>query len=89
MFLFGDGVETDAGEASKWFLAASEKGLADAQYALGVLYDEGRGLARNPEEAGKWVRKAAEGGHEDARRWLAAHGADQAPPPSPAAQPVP
>lgn len=81
MFLHGDSVERDVGEASKWFLSAAEEGLPEAQYALGLLYDEGRGLARNPEESERWIRKAAEGGHEDAKQWVEAHGGTCAPSP--------
>ncbi len=44
---------------------------AYAQYFLGRMYEEGRGVERNPETAAKWYRKAAEKGVPDAQFRLA------------------
>ncbi|KIO47791.1 tetratricopeptide repeat protein, partial [Nitrosospira sp. NpAV] len=38
-----------------------------AQYALGVLYAKGRGVAQDDREAVSWYRKAAEQGNADAQ----------------------
>lgn len=50
---------------------AAEQGLADAQNALGVLYDDGSGVAQDPAQAREWFRKAAEQGHAAAQNNLA------------------
>jgi len=49
-----------------WSLGAYE-GDAEAQYNLGVLYLEGRGVERNPEQAHGWFLRAAEKGHLEAQ----------------------
>lgn len=46
-------------EAAIWCRRAAKKGNADAQALLGVMYTQGRGVAKNMEEAGKWLRLAA------------------------------
>ena len=47
---------------------AAEQGNADAQYNLGVMYDEGTGgVPKDHAEALKWFRKAAEQGHAQAQ----------------------
>ncbi len=45
----------------------AERGDADAQYNLGVMYDTGQGVAQDYAEALKWYRRAAEQGHADAQ----------------------
>ena len=42
---------------------AAEQGNADAQYSLGVMYDDGRGVPQDGAEAVKWYRLAAEQGY--------------------------
>ena len=44
--------------------AKAEKGEADAQYNLGVMYDKGEGVLEDDKEAVKWWRKAAEQGED-------------------------
>lgn len=41
---------------------AAEQGHANAQYMLGLMYDNGYGVMPDYEEARKWYRKAAEQG---------------------------
>ena len=43
-------------------LVRAERGNSSAQYNLGVLYDNGRGVRKDYKEAVKWYRKAAEQG---------------------------
>ena len=43
---------------------------ANAQYSLGFMYAEGRGVAQDDAEAAKWYRKSAEQGHADAQNNL-------------------
>jgi len=49
------------------FKAAAAKGNASAQYNLGVMYDEGHGVAQNYAEAVRWYKLAAAQGLDDAQ----------------------
>ncbi len=49
--------DRNAFEATK---AKAGKGDAEAQYILGVCYDNGRGVTKDESEAVKWYRKAAD-----------------------------
>ena len=71
-YLFGEGVEKNAGEAVKWYRKAAEQGNANAQYDLGASYYKGQGVNKNTEEAVKWFRKAAEQGSAAAQYVLGA-----------------
>jgi len=51
----------------KKYLKAAEKGDAEAQFKLGVMYDKGQGVPQDDAEAVKWYRKAAEQGDADAQ----------------------
>ena len=46
-------------------------GLSEAQYRLGLLYRDGRGVDQNLKRARRWLERAAEKGHEGAVRALA------------------
>ena len=48
----------------------AEQGLAKAQYNLGLMYADGKGVPQNHAEAVKWYRKAAEQGDADAQAKL-------------------
>ena len=48
----------------------AEQGHATAQFLLGVMYDNGRGVAEDDREAVRWYRKAAEQGHATAQSLL-------------------
>ena len=52
--------------AAEWFRRAAEQGYANAQYNLGVLYAEGKGVEASKVTAGEWFAKAAVQGHRDA-----------------------
>ena len=45
----------------------AEKGDAEAQYSLGLLYERGRGVPQDYQEAAKWFRLAAEQGDAKAQ----------------------
>ena len=47
--------------------ARADRGEADAQYKLGVMYSDGRGVAQDEAQATAWYRKAAAQGHSDAQ----------------------
>ena len=49
------------------WLPLAELGDAEAQYNLGVLYDEGAGIERDLIKAAEWYRKAADRGFVDAQ----------------------
>ena len=53
--------------AFKRCLKAAEQGDADAQFNLGVMYEQGNGVKKDYTQAAKWYRKAAEQGHADAQ----------------------
>ena len=48
----------------------AEQGDAEAQYNLGVMYDQGYGVPQDYAEAMKWYRKAAEQGDAEAQHSL-------------------
>lgn len=50
-------------EAFEWYRRAAEQGHLDAQFAMSVMYEQGKGIDSNPGHALFWVRKAAEQGH--------------------------
>ena len=52
----------DYATALQEWRALAERGDAQAQHNLGVMYDEGYGVPVNDAEAVKWYRKAAEQG---------------------------
>ena len=46
----------------RWYRAAAEKGLAEAQFELAKAYDTALGGPRDPFEAVRWYRLAAQQG---------------------------
>ena len=56
--------------ALKKFEPLAESGYAESQHYLGVIYEEGRGVAKDAEAAIKWYLKAAQQGNKDARTRL-------------------
>lgn len=56
-------MKENAAEAAKWFRLAAEQNDPQAQFTLGYLYQDGRGVAKNGPEALKWYQRAAEQGH--------------------------
>jgi TPR repeat protein len=49
------------------FRALAEQGHASAQYNLGLMYDNGRGVTQDYKESAKWYRKSVEQGHAEAQ----------------------
>ena len=56
--------------AFKLWLPLAEQGNVNAQFNLGVMYANGRGVKQDDIEAVKWYRKAAEQGHAPAQALL-------------------
>jgi localization factor PodJL len=54
--------------ASQWFRKAAERGVADSQFNLGILYARGIGVEQNLAESYKWFSLAAAQGDADAGR---------------------
>jgi TPR repeat protein len=57
----------DYSAAFNEWLPLAELGDVEAQYNLGVMYDEGAGMQRDLTAAADWYRKAAEQGFMDAQ----------------------
>ena len=49
------------------FIRLADKGNAEAEYHLGVMYDKGQGVAQDYRAAASWYRKAADWGDVDAQ----------------------
>jgi TPR repeat protein len=56
-----------------YYQAASVFGDAEAQYQLGCMYLEGKGVEKNQQLAVNWLRNAAEKGHMKAQAMLGDH----------------
>jgi TPR repeat protein len=73
---FNDGYDAyqkgDYKTAFNEFKPLAEQGDASAQYNLGVMYDNGKGVLKDDKEAVKWYRKAAEQGLASAQGNLGA-----------------
>ena len=52
-------------EGFGWLLMSAEGGNAAAQDAIGLMYEMGRGVAKNETEAARWYEKSAEQGFPD------------------------
>ncbi len=67
----GEGVTQDYDRAMRLYCAAARRGHVPAQYQLGWMFANGRGVARDDAQAAAWFRLAAAKGDEPARRMLA------------------
>ena len=56
----------DTSEAVRWYTLAAKQGHALAQFKLGAIYYDGRGVTQDFVVAIKWFRKAAEQGVAEA-----------------------
>lgn len=54
-------------QAVDWYRKAAEQGDAHAQYILGQMYFDGRGVAQDDRQAEAWYRKAAQQGYASAQ----------------------
>ena len=60
---FGEsGIQKDHKQAFRWYGMAADQGLATAQYALGLLYEHGRGTEKDYAKAREFYEKAADCG---------------------------
>ena len=61
----------DDKEAARLYRLAAEQGDEDAQYNLGVMYNNGNGVPQDYKEAVYWYRLSAEQGYANAQSNLA------------------
>jgi len=64
-------VPKDYKQAIKWYQKAADRGDAKAQFGLGWMYVNGKGVLKDDKEAVKWYQKAADQGHAKAQFNLA------------------
>ncbi len=53
-------------DAYKFIIRAAFSGMKEAQYQVGILLSQGRGISKNIEESLIWFQKAKEQGHQQA-----------------------
>ena len=63
-------LQGDYTTALKKFEPLAESGHAESQHYLGLIYEKGRGIAKDTKAAIKWYLKAAQQGNKDARTRL-------------------
>lgn len=63
-------LQGDYATALEKFEPLAESGHAESQHYLGVIYEKGIGVAKDPKAAIKWYLKAAQQGNKDARTQL-------------------
>ena len=68
----GVGMAKDDVQGATWYRKAAEQNYAKAQYHLGLCYDRGQGVAKEPAEAYKWSLLATRQGDEKAKALVAA-----------------
>ncbi len=64
---FGAYKSGDYEKAIKLLKPLAESGDPEAQYRLGMMYDNGKGVAEDDARAVQWYRKAAQNGHSNAQ----------------------
>ena len=61
MYMLGRGVAKDDREAQCWLRKAAEQEDENAEFALGLIYEEGRGTEPDCAQATEWYRRAGGG----------------------------
>ena len=64
------GDDRDLKEAYNICLSLAETGHLGAQYRLGLMYWNGKGIEKNIEDATKWITASANGGYEKSKAFL-------------------
>jgi TPR repeat protein len=70
MYVHGQGMPKDYGQAVRWYRLAADQGDARAQNDLGVMYHNGEGVPEDDAQAVKWYRLAADKGYARAQNNL-------------------
>ena len=68
MYAHGKGVLKDDNEAAKWYRRAAERGMATAQFNLGLMYSKGKGVPQNDVIAHMWYNIASSNGSKTAKK---------------------
>ena len=68
--IFYESVKNIIKEVLRYYLLATDKNLADAQYELGYCYENGKGIKSDLTKAIYWYQKAANQGHINAQKAL-------------------
>ncbi|WP_051908363.1 tetratricopeptide repeat protein [Candidatus Odyssella acanthamoebae] len=68
--LWNDLAQKGSQDALRNLITTAEQGHAEAQFNLGVMYEDGQGVTQDDAEAVKWYRKAADQGDADAQNNL-------------------
>jgi TPR repeat protein len=55
----GGAMKKDEEKAVQWYQKAADQGHPMAQYALGIMYENGDGVLADKRTAAEWYRKAA------------------------------
>lgn len=61
------GSDGDLAEAARWYRKAVDQGLREAQFNLGLMYDNGKGVEQDLAVVAKWYRQAANQGLKEAQ----------------------
>lgn len=56
--------------AATWFQKAADRGNAEAQGMLGMMYLQGKGVAKDETQGNSWIEKSASGGFALAQRMM-------------------
>ncbi len=64
---WGDEVQRNYREAAKWYKKAAAREQVDAKFSMGVMYEQGKGVAVDYSRAYKWYLSAAKDGHKEAQ----------------------
>ncbi len=66
LYLAGDGLKKDYGEAMRWFRRAADGGSSVGMWKVGILNENGWGVHKDRKEAKNWYTKAADAGEDRA-----------------------
>ena len=71
MLFAGRGVRPDHEQAARWFRAAGQAGIPEAQNLLAIMYYKGDGVPVDYAEAANWAQRSAKQGYAPAQADLA------------------
>ena len=64
------GMQQDYIKAAEWYRKSADQGYSQAQYNLGLLYEDGKGMEQDYYEASQWYKRAANNGFSEAQNNL-------------------
>lgn len=64
----GQGVEQNLEKAVQWYMKSAKNKFNPAQYNLGILYSQGKGVPQDDTQAYMWFSIAAANGNKNAKR---------------------